>query len=149
MHGETEHFTIVPFFEDLEAMEIAEMLEISKPVNVKAGDVIIEEGMPGDGLYIISQGKFAIVKGSGENETILARLSQLSFFGEMSLISAAACAATVRCEENGRLTKFPAAEFNERLEQNHLVAFKVVRSIARTLADRLTRAGARIAVGGE
>jgi CRP-like cAMP-binding protein len=130
MHGETEHFTIVPFFEDLEAMEIAEMLEISKPVNVKAGDVIIEEGMPGD-------------------ETILARLSQLSFFGEMSLISAAACAATVRCEENGRLTKFPAAEFNERLEQNHLVAFKGVRSIARTLADRLTRAGARIAVGGE
>ena len=64
MHGETEHFTIVPFFEDLEAMEIAEMLEISKPVNVKAGDVIIEEGMPGDGLYIISQGKFAIVNES-------------------------------------------------------------------------------------
>ncbi|MDP7399145.1 MAG: cyclic nucleotide-binding domain-containing protein [Lentisphaeria bacterium] len=140
MATDTERFGTVPLFDDLEGMQIAELLEISNGIPTKVGDVIIEEGATGDGLYIISKGAFAVIKSDGDSETVLTHLGELSFFGEMSLISKAPCAATVRCTEPGRVTHLPAAAFNARLDDNDLNAFKVVRSIACILANRLAKA---------
>ena len=140
MATDTERFGTVPLFDDLEGMQIAELLEISKGIPTEVGDDIIKEGATGDGLYIISKGTFDVIKSDGDSETVLARLGELSFFGEMSLISKASCTATVRCTESGRVTHLPAAAFNAKLDPDDLNAFKVVRSIACILVNRLAKA---------
>ena len=144
MATDTERFGTVPLFDDLEGMQIAELLEIGKGIPAEVGDDIVKEGAPGDGLYIISKGTFDVIKSDGDSETVLAHLGELSFFGEMSLISKASCAATVRCTEAGRVTHLPAAAFNAKLDANDLNAFKVVRSIACILANRLAKADDRM-----
>ncbi len=140
MATDTERFGTVPLFDDLEGMQIAELLEISKGIPTEVGDDIVKEGATGDGLYIIGKGAFDVIKSDGDSETVLAHLGELSFFGEMSLISKASCAATVRCTESGRVTHLPAAAFNAKLDADDLNAFKVVRSIACILANRLAKA---------
>ncbi|MFM1550742.1 MAG: Crp/Fnr family transcriptional regulator [Lentisphaeria bacterium] len=144
MATDTERFGTVPLFDDLEGMQIAELLEIGKGIPAEVGDDIVKEGAPGDGLYIISKGTFDVIKSDGDSETLLAHLGELSFFGEMSLISKASCTATVRCSEAGRVTHLPAAAFNAKLDANDLNAFKVVRSIACILANRLAKADDRM-----
>ena len=120
MATDTERFGTVPLFDDLEGMQIAELLEIGKGIPAEVGDDIVKEGAPGDGLYIISKGTFDVIKSDGDSETVLAHLGELSFFGEMSLISKASCAATVRCTEAGRVTHLPAAAINAKLAANDL-----------------------------
>lgn len=133
-------------FDDVAAIEVAVLLENSKSVSAVAGDVMIQEGTFGDGLYIISNGVFEVVKGVGENETVLGRLEEMSFFGEMSLVSNTT-SATIRCVEAGRVTYLPKEGFQASLKVKDVTAFQVVLNMARMLADRLARTGAWIVLG--
>lgn len=135
---ETEKFASVPLFENLDQQEIMKLLKISEHSMVKQGDEIIRQGEPGDGVYIIAAGAFEVLKSGTENK-VLARLEELSFFGEMSLVTESSCAASVVCMEDGRLTKIPRVQFNRLLEKGDLTAYKVVRNMCRMLATRLAR----------
>ena len=138
MSVDTEKFASVPLFESLDQQEIMKLLKLSEHLIVKGGDEIVRQGDSGDGVYIISDGVFDVLK-SGSDNKVLARLEQLSFFGEMALVSDSPRAASVVCVEDGRLTKIPIEKFNELLNQGDLTAFKVVRNMSRILAQRLAR----------
>src|SRR5438552_3003398 len=66
----------------------------------KQGDVIIEEGRTGNGLYVITSGQVEVVKGATTGTTKrLATLATGDFFGEMSLLDEWPRSATVRALE--------------------------------------------------
>ena len=55
--------------------------------NFAAGDLIVEEGQTGNGLYVIVSGNVEAVKGYGtENAQVLNRLGGGEVFGEMALL---------------------------------------------------------------
>ena len=135
---ETEKFASVPLFQNLSQQEIMKLLKISEHRMVKHGEEIIRQGQPGDGVYVISAGAFEVLKTGTENK-VLARLEELSFFGEMSLVSDSTCAASVVCMEDGRLTKIPRKAFEKMLDEGDLTAYKVVRNMSSMLAKRLAR----------
>ena len=136
---DTERFSTVPLFEGLKPLEISSFLKISEDVVAKAGDVIVKEGDPGDGFYVIGKGAFDVVKGDAATNTALARLQELSFFGEMSLVSNEPRTASVICVEEGRLKKFPVSAFQQLFETHDSVAHRVIYNMSRILAQRLTR----------
>jgi CRP-like cAMP-binding protein len=144
MSTDIERFSTVPLFDLLSQEEIVGLLSISKTLPIRRGQVLIEEGTPGDGLYIIGKGAFDVVKEESGTRVELARLEELSFFGEMSLVSSKSCSATVVCVEPGRVTHFPVDPFRARLEANDLAAYKMVLSMCGILADRLARVDARV-----
>lgn len=83
-----ENLRKVPMFAALR-QDYLEML--AKLVNVrtyKKGEIIIKQGDPGTGLFIIVTGSVAITNKSrpGIPELVLANMSKGEFFGEMSLI---------------------------------------------------------------
>ena len=97
-----ESFQKVPLFEGLEPAEISQLLRISEDISARKSDTVVLQDTPGDGFYIIAAGAFEVLKSGNRNE-VLGRLEELSFFGEMSLISSDVRSATVMCvEEIGR-----------------------------------------------
>jgi CRP-like cAMP-binding protein len=138
-----ERFDQVPLFEGLERMEIAELLRITEDIPAHEGDFIVLQGSPGDGFYVIGAGKFEVLKAKNR-EKVLARLEQLSSFGEMSLVTDDVRSATVLCVEEGRLKRFPKARFQELLDAGNIPAYKVVRNMCRLLARRLAAVDDRL-----
>ena len=141
-----ERYLTVPLFVGLEPREIISLLRIAEDVNSAEGDVIVREGDAGDGFYVIAKGAFEVRK--GHDDKVLARLEELSFFGEMALVTQAPRSASVVCVDAGRLKKLPMDKFNRMLMTGDLVAYKVIRNMSRILAERLERALERIAPGG-
>jgi len=61
------------------------------------GEIIFRRGDTADRLYVINAGEVEVIQGGeGENETILARLGEGEYFGEMALLSNAPRNATIR-----------------------------------------------------
>ncbi|PUU83970.1 cyclic nucleotide-binding-like protein [Tuber borchii] len=79
--------SLVPY----ERAKIADALE---PFTFHPGDVIIQQGDPGDNFYIIESGEAEVVK-HGINEPIK-RLTKGDYFGELALLNDAPRAASVR-----------------------------------------------------
>ncbi len=148
---EVERYATVPLFQGVKPEDIMRLLKAAKDIPALHGDVIVTEGEPGDGFFVIGKGLFDVTKRTVSRDpdrpsgppALLARLGELSFFGEMSLVTYAPRAATVVCVEAGRLKKFPTAAFEKLLEDGDLAAYKVVRNMCRILAERLARLGER------
>ena len=62
----------VPLFADLSAEETAELYRSSQRIDAKPGDLIIEEGTPGETLYIVLSGELEVTKRDGDREIVLA-----------------------------------------------------------------------------
>jgi cyclic nucleotide-binding protein len=60
------------------------------------GQVVFEQGDPGDCAYFIHSGEVAVVVGKGAEARQVAKLSQGQYFGEMALITSHPRNATVR-----------------------------------------------------
>ena len=71
---DTERFSRVPLFVGLEPNDIAKLLQIAEDLSTEPGDVIVREGEPGDGFYVIGDGVFEVVRG-GASENIMARFA--------------------------------------------------------------------------
>lgn len=155
---EVEQYATVPLFQGIPSLEIMRIMRIAKDVPASKGDVIVREGEPGDGFFVIAKGTFEVRKrralpGSPDSKpaeppTVLARLGELSFFGEMALVTYAPRAATVVCTGEGRLKKFPTEAFEKLLEAGDIAAYKVIRNMSRILAERLARMGERFVASG-
>lgn len=145
-----ESYKTVPLFKGIASTEIMRLLRIAQDVAAEKGDVIVREGEPGDGFFIIAKGVFEVTKrrAVGGEGAVLARLGEFSFFGEMALVTYSMRAATVTCVEEGRLKKFPTEVFEGLLEDGDLAAYQVVRNMCRILAERLQRLGERFVSAG-
>ena len=75
---------------------------------VRRGDVIIHEGNPVDGLYVVLSGEVAVSKG-GQS---LASLREGELFGEMSLLQKTPATATVTAARNTSLLRLPREDFD-------------------------------------
>jgi len=144
MEEHIEKFPTVPLFHGLEAQEIARILRDAEDVPTEPGQVIIEQGKSGEGRYVIGAGVFEVVHAADGAESVLARLEELSFFGEMSLFDQSSAAATVICREPGRLKRFSGSVFHGLLDRNDMVALRMTYNIAGMLARRLAKVDDRL-----
>ena len=139
-----ERFTTVPLFRGLEPTEIARFLEMAENVEAHPGDVIIAQGEPGDGLYVIAAGAFDVVRESRHTPQVIASLQSLSNFGEMSLFEEKLRSATVICRTEGRLKRFPRDRFHALLDSGDPTAYRITRNILGILARRLAKIDDRL-----
>jgi len=98
----------VPFFQNLGAAAIADIVRLLRARDVAAGTVLIREGESGDAMYFIVSGEATVrlrphdvVLGPG------------SFFGEMALLFRAPRAATVAITRPSVLLVLDIADFRE------------------------------------
>jgi len=74
--------------------------------------VVLSEGVPSDGLYVILDGTADVAKRSGVTEVPAGRLHEGDLFGEASCLHRAAATATVTMRRAGSLLRLPRADFD-------------------------------------
>ena len=91
---------------------------------------IVEEGLPGDYMYIIRQGRVSVSKLSDDGrEKILEFLDAGDFFGEMSLLDNAPRSASVRTLIETRILALSRNDFLKELRHNPDLAMAVIQEL--------------------
>lgn len=116
-------------------------------VDFKDGDLIFEEGDLGTDMFIVQQGKVAIVKEYKGREQQLAMLGQGDFFGEMSVLEDLPRTATARAVGACRLLQINGSTFDQMLRKNPEIAVRMMRKLSRRLRETDMRL--REALGSE
>ncbi len=129
----------LPICRGLKEPEVAELFEVCEDKALQLGDLVVREGEPGDGLYVVLEGAVEIFKKDRSGtQQVLARLGDGSVVGEMSLITGnSARSASVRAVSQSRVLKVSSQRFNELLRGERLCALKVVHNLAQVMSRRL------------
>ncbi len=104
-------------------------------VEIKAEELIFEEGDLGTEMFIVQQGKVAILKRYNGREQQLALLGQGDFFGEMSVLEDLPRTATARAASDCRLLQINGSTFDQMLRKNPEIAVRMMRKLSRRLRE--------------
>ncbi len=133
------HETIkqTPFFESLDPHELEAVARCVVESSFAAGDQVIEEGTPGECLYMVKSGKLKVEKKSKGKTLQLAELGPGAAFGEMSQLDTVPTSATVTAVEGSSLLEISRMDLNVLLNWDTILAAKMWRSFTLLLSERL------------
>jgi Na+:H+ antiporter len=95
----------ISFFSDLGDAEVDEVARLLVPIAFVATEIVVEQGQPADGMYLVARGSVEVVVSEEGQERTLATLEAGDFFGEIGLLSSQPRTATVRAREACALLK--------------------------------------------
>jgi CBS domain-containing protein len=122
-----------PPFDSLDPAELRDLLAQARELSLRAGEtVLVEDGLPASGLYVISTGSIELVH---EGELIQV-LEPGECFGHPSLLTGMAPAFTVRAHEDSVCLVIPKAAALRVLGRPEGASY-----VASTMRQRLTRTG--------
>lgn len=104
----------VPLFEGVDRSYLAEIVEHTHRLRIKAGDVVMLEHFHGEQFLVIIEGRVAITKG-GER---VATLGVGDFIGEIGMLTGGDRTASVFAETNTKFLAFDTQAF-DRFIQGH------------------------------
>tara|TARA_B100000614_G_scaffold83260_1_gene74766 strand:+ start:38537 stop:39643 length:1107 start_codon:yes stop_codon:yes gene_type:complete len=111
-----------------------------RPREMGLGEVVVEEGEPGDVFYVIKRGKAMVTRATPAGTHTLAALSAGRFFGEDALISDQPRNATVTMTSDGELMCLDKNDFQAILQAS------VIHRISEDALDTLVLEGERAVV---
>jgi CRP-like cAMP-binding protein len=120
-----------PFFRALPRDERAGLAARFHTRHVEPGEVVIEEGRPGGGLYLVVLGAVEIRKKTQTGPVNLAKLGEGSYFGEMSLLRGGTASATVVAAEPTELAELAPRDFYEVVAAHPTLWEEIRREAAR------------------
>lgn len=129
--------------------EMEEFRPIIQQLELPAGEMLFNEGDPGDALFIISEGSVRIFKatsGKDGSEKSLALLEAGTYIGEMSLMDGAPRTASARVESDAIILKISRDDFVFLLKRVPQVAVRLFLSFMRVVSDRLRNTNQELVV---
>lgn len=123
-------FRSIPLFSDLSDESLQRIIDLAAEAEVPAGQVLIEPGREGSGLFVIEEGSVLVEKG---NKTI--ELGPGEFVGELALlVPDAARSARVQAKTPVRFLAISRAHFAKLLEEEPKLALHMLHALAARLA---------------
>ncbi|MBI2887725.1 MAG: cyclic nucleotide-binding domain-containing protein [Chloroflexi bacterium] len=124
----------------LSALTEDQLMELSEHIEVKqyaANEVIVEEGDPGDGMFVVSTGTAAVSTQShdGISRVVLAMLGPGQSFGEMALLDQQPRSATVVALGPTTCLYLPAAQFRALLQRHASMSQALLPVLVQRLRD--------------
>src|ERR1700728_4826664 len=102
----------IPLFAPLDEMTRLQLAEQLEPVHAAAGDVVIAQGEPGDGLYLLLSGRLQVSVAAGGIESVLQDLARGAIVGEIALLSNMPRSATIRAVRDSELLLLRVSSFD-------------------------------------
>ncbi|HEY3447005.1 MAG TPA: cyclic nucleotide-binding domain-containing protein [Myxococcales bacterium] len=102
-----------PLFKQFDKNERKVLVEKFKAREVKPEEVIVTEGLPADGLYVVMSGEVYVRKKKDGVEVRLATIKEGDLFGEISLLTKSAATATVAAARRSTILRLPRTAFDE------------------------------------
>ena len=121
----------VRLFADLDRPELEQIALLFKERRFPAGETIIREGTGGAAFYVIESGEVTVTIGGEERAT----LKEGDYFGEIALIDEGARIATVTAATDLCCYGLTLWEFRPLVEENGVIGWKLLQTLARELRD--------------
>jgi CRP/FNR family transcriptional regulator, cyclic AMP receptor protein len=141
-------FQKIFLFQDIKEDELHRVLERTSLREFPAGTVIIQEGEPGDSLFIMAAGEVEITKEltlvldeDTPKERVMIRLKAEDgvYFGEMALLESETRSATVTALTDCSLLELHQKDFLELIEQHPAMGIKLLLRLAQILSRHLRK----------
>jgi CRP/FNR family cyclic AMP-dependent transcriptional regulator len=120
-----------PLFEGLSKKELTQLARASEDVEVEPGKVIVKEGETGQEFFVIVDGKLEVTR-KGRR---VATRGPGDFVGEIALLEDVPRTATVSAETPVRFFVLTRRDFRRLLNDNPGVERKVLRALAKRVAE--------------
>jgi CRP/FNR family transcriptional regulator, cyclic AMP receptor protein len=120
-----------PLFDGLSRKDLTRLARVSEDLEVEPGKVLCKEGETGQEFFVIVDGKVRITR---KGRRIATRGSG-NFVGEIALLEDVPRTATVTAETPVRLFVLTRKDFRHLLDEHPGVERKVLRALARRLAE--------------
>ncbi len=122
------------FFGELEPEVLALLREQLEWVEVVGGQTLMEQGEPGDSMYLSVSGRLrAYVRQDDGTQRMVREMSRGQVIGEMSLYTDEPRSATVVAIRDSVLVRLNKAHFNELLARSAQVSVALTRQIIQRL----------------
>src|SRR5688500_4824083 len=124
-----------PLFQGLSDEELQKLMDMAEPVSLRAGNVLIRQGEPGDSAYVVMQGEFEVQKQTGQSLIKIDVRNPGDVVGEMALLSRAPRNATLIAKTDGEVLRIPQEAFETLLQSSTTAA----RAVLHWVMSRLTQ----------
>jgi hypothetical protein len=124
----------VPFFADLERVEIARLIGALEPVELAPSERIFNEGETADALYLLTKGRIGVSVRTAGDERRLVELAAPAYLGELGLLLAR---RTGSAEAIGEVVLWKLSR--DRFERLVREDASISHAIATALADLIDR----------
>ncbi len=126
----TERQLLQMFGSGLTPADIAEVVESSEIMQIRAGQTILNEGDEGNDIYVIRLGSMVVEKNIGGKPVFMSYLPAGSYVGEMALIAGGQRTATVRAAIKSEVIKINGDAFKKVLDQHPDLMRKAKKEMA-------------------
>lgn len=132
-----ESLRLIPLFSAVSDDDLASIASLLIERRFPKHKTIVEEGLAGDYMYVIREGRVKVTKLSGDGrEKILEMLDSGAFFGEMSLLDNAPRSASVKALTDVRILALARNDFLNVLRRSPDLALAVIREITQRLRQQ-------------
>jgi CRP/FNR family cyclic AMP-dependent transcriptional regulator len=141
-------FQKIYLLQDLAEDEMQHVLHRTTPRDFPAGSEIIQEGEPGDSMFIMVSGEVEITKQltlvldeDTPKERVMIRLKAENgvYFGEMSLLENETRSATVTASTDCHLLELKQKDFLDLVHQKPDMGLKLMLRLAQVLSQHLRK----------
>ena len=120
-----------PLFEGLSRKELSQLARVSEDMEIPEGATLTREGDIGHEFFVIVEGETQ-VKRKGRS---LGNRQAGDFIGEIALLEQVPRTATVTAKTDLRVFVLTSKDFHHLLEENPKVERKVLRTLAKRVAE--------------
>jgi CRP-like cAMP-binding protein len=103
---------VSPLFRPFGREDRKAVMEKFRERTVQAGDVIVREGSPADGLYVVLEGSVDVTRRTEAGDVLVGQLREGDLFGEMSCMRKTGATATVTVKRGGSLLRLQRGDFD-------------------------------------
>jgi CRP/FNR family transcriptional regulator, cyclic AMP receptor protein len=123
-------------FAQLDEVALDRVLEDSKTVELRRGDVLFEEGAEPNHLYVVEDGRIALASKSDDGrESVFALMERGDLFGEMPLLDGLGRSAEARSLEASSVIEIPYAPVRAAFEEHPELLWGVVELLSLRLRN--------------
>lgn len=128
----------VMLFAGLSDAELEAVAAICKERKLGRGEILAEQGSPGDDFFVVTNGFLEISVAGGDNATqVLVNLGKGQIIGEMALIDHGPRSATVRAVSDAVVQVIRRQDFEVLCDENTRIGYIVMKDIAADLSFKL------------
>ena len=121
----------LPLFTELNKEEVDIIYAVLKPLHIKKGESIFNEGDSGEEMFILFSGALcAYGRQYDGTQRWLFDIQLGDFFGEMSIIANEPRSATISAQEDSIVIMLRKVDFFGIISQHPIIGFKILRTIS-------------------
>lgn len=121
----------IPLFEGISRADLQRIAESAKERRFDAGTAIVSTGEPGQGFYLITDGRVEVTRGN----RVVSTLGPGDYFGELALIRETPRTATVVAKDPTTCLALARWDFKGIVVANPSIAIRLLETVANRIQD--------------